>query len=314
MSQTSEKAKEHFLLGFSEETLGYLYALGGTVLFSSKGVLVKLVYKFGIDSVTVLALRMIFAIPFFAFVLIRESTKNSSKPISQKDYGIVVLLAFIGYYMASFFDFWGLEYLSASMERLVLFTFPALVLLLGFLFLKKKVHKIEIYSVALTYSGILLAFLPDAETQGKSAWIGATLVFLSALAYAIYLIGSGQMIPKLGSRKFTALLMIWSGVFVLIHFFFTKNYEILIHQPWQVYGYGFALGFLTTVVPAFLTTAGIQRIGSNKASIAGSVGPVFTLFLAAILLGEIITWENVIGTIIVLSGVFLLGRKKKVIE
>lgn len=299
---------------YSEETLGYLYALAGTVLFSSKGVLVKLVYKFGIDSVTVLALRMIFAIPFFAFVLYQESNKNLDKPISRKDYGIVVLLAFIGYYMASFFDFWGLEYLSASMERLVLFTFPALVLLLGFVFLKKKVHKIEIYSVALTYSGILLAFLPDAEAQGKSAWIGATLVFLSALAYAVYLIGSGQMIPKLGSRKFTALLMIWSGVFVLIHFFFTKNYEILIQQPWQVYGYGFALGFLTTVVPAFLTTAGIQRIGSNKASIAGSVGPVFTLFLAAILLGEIITWENVVGTFIVLSGVFLLGKKKKVLE
>ncbi|PJZ48988.1 DMT family transporter [Leptospira saintgironsiae] len=299
---------------YSEETLGYLYALGGTVLFSSKGVLVKLVYKFGIDSVTVLALRMIFAIPFFAFVLYQESNKNSDKPISRKDYGIVVLLAFIGYYMASFFDFWGLEYLSASMERLVLFTFPALVLLLGFVFLKKKVHKIEIYSVALTYSGILLAFLPDAEAQGRSAWIGATLVFLSALAYAVYLIGSGQMIPKLGSRKFTALLMIWSGVFVLIHFFFTKNYEILIQQPWQVYGYGFALGFLTTVVPAFLTTAGIQRIGSNKASIAGSVGPVFTLFLAAVLLGEIITWENVVGTVIVLSGVFLLGKKKRVLE
>ncbi|EMJ97399.1 MULTISPECIES: DMT family transporter [unclassified Leptospira] len=314
MGQTSEKTKEHFFLGLSEETLGYLYALAGTVLFSSKGVLVKLVYKFGIDSVTVLALRMIFAIPFFAFVLYQESSKNSNKSISRKDYGIVVLLAFIGYYMASFFDFWGLEYLSASMERLVLFTFPALVLLLGFVFLKKKVHRIEVYSVALTYSGILLAFLPDAETQGKSAWIGGSLVFLSALAYAIYLIGSGQMIPKLGSRKFTALLMIWSGVFVLIHFFFTKNYRILIDQPWQVYGYGFALGFLTTVVPAFLTTAGIQRIGSNKASIAGSVGPVFTLFLAAILLGEIITWENVVGTFIVLSGVFLLGRKKKVLE
>ncbi|PKA16567.1 DMT family transporter [Leptospira haakeii] len=314
MSQTSEKTKEHSSAGLSEETLGYLYALAGTVLFSSKGVIVKLVYKFGIDSVTVLALRMIFAIPFFAFVLYQESRKSSDKPISQKDYAIVVLLAFIGYYMASFFDFWGLEYLSASMERLVLFTFPALVLLLGFVFLKKKVHKIEIYSVALTYSGILLAFLPDAEAQGKSAWIGATLVFLSALAYAVYLIGSGQMIPKLGSRKFTALLMIWSGVFVLIHFFFTKNYEILIQQPLPVYGYGFALGFLTTVVPAFLTTAGIQRIGSNKASIAGSVGPVFTLFLAAILLGEIITWENVVGTVIVLSGVFLLGRKKKALE
>ncbi|TGL64654.1 DMT family transporter [Leptospira sarikeiensis] len=311
MSQTSEERSPSRL---SEETLGYFYALAGTVLFSSKGVLVKLVYKFGIDSVTTLALRMIFAIPFFAYVLYKESNNQSGQPIDKKDYGIVVFLAFMGYYLASFFDFWGLEYLSASMERLVLFTFPALVLLLGSVFLKKKVHKIEIYSVALTYSGILLAFLPDAEAQGKSALIGAILVFLSALAYAIYLIGSGQMIPKLGSRKFTALLMIWSGIFVLIHFFCTKNYEILIHQPWQVYAYGFALGFLTTVLPAFLTTAGIQRIGSNKASIAGSVGPVFTLFLAAVLLGEIITWENLAGTIIVLSGVFLLGRKKKVLE
>ncbi|TGK00160.1 DMT family transporter [Leptospira langatensis] len=296
---------------FSEETLGYIYALAGTVLFSSKGVLVKLVYKFGIDSVTTLALRMSFAIPFFAYVLYQENRKKTSSPISKKDYAVVVFLAFMGYYLASFFDFWGLEYLSASIERLVLFTYPALVLILSFVFLKKKIHKIEIYSVALTYSGILLAFLPDTESQGRSVWIGGTLVFLSALAYAIYLIGSGQMIPKLGSKKFTALLMIWSGVFVLIHFFLKKDVQILFQQTWQVYIYGFALGFLTTVLPAFLTTAGIQRIGSNKASIAGSVGPVFTLFLASATLGESITWENLAGTAIVLSGVFLLGRKKQ---
>ncbi|TGK04916.1 DMT family transporter [Leptospira semungkisensis] len=298
---------------FSEETLGYIYALAGTVLFSSKGVIVKLVYKFGIDSVTTLALRMSFAIPFFAYVLYQENRKQVSQPISRKDYSIVVFLAFMGYYLASFFDFWGLEYLSASIERLVLFTYPALVLLLSFIFLRKKIHKIEIYSVALTYSGILLAFLPDAESQGQSVWIGGMLVFLSALAYAIYLIGSGQMIPKLGSKKFTALLMLWSGAFVLIHFFIKKDASLLFQQRWEVYAYGFALGLLTTVLPAFLTTAGIQRIGSNKASIAGSVGPVFTLFLASFLLGEKITWENLAGTAIVLSGVFLLGRKKQTI-
>ncbi len=302
------------IFGLSEQTLGFIYALAGTVLFSSKGVIVKLVYKFGIDSVTTLALRMIFAMPFFAYVLYTENRNPLSKEISQKDYRIIVFLAFIGYYLASFFDFWGLEYLSASIERLVLFTFPALVLLLSFLFLKKKIHKIEIYSVGLTYSGILLAFLPDAQTQGKSVWIGGILVFLSALAYAIYLIGSGQMIPKLGSRKFTALLMLWSGFFVLVHFFLTKDWRILLEQPLAVYGYGFALGFLTTVVPAFLTTAGIQRIGSSRASIAGSVGPVFTLFLAAIVLNETITWENLAGTVIVLSGVFLLGKKKQILE
>lgn len=298
----------------SEQTLGLLYALSGTVLFSSKGILAKLVYQYGIDSVTTLALRMIFAIPFFVYVLASERRKPDVKPISNKDYRIVILLAFIGYYMASFFDFWGLEYLSASIERLVLFTFPALVLILSYVFLKKKIHRTEAYSVVLTYSGILLAFLPDAQTQGKSVWIGGLLVFLSALAYAIYLIGSGQMIPRLGSKRFTALLMIWSGIFVLAHFFVRKDWKILLSLPWQVYVLGFALGFLTTVLPAFLTTAGIQRIGSSRASIAGSVGPVFTLFLAAFILGEKITWENLAGTVIVLSGVFLLGKKKRIVE
>ncbi|PJZ65285.1 permease [Leptospira wolffii] len=302
-SKASEKS-------MSEQTLGLIYALIGTVLFSSKGILAKLVYRYGVDSVTTLAIRMLFAVPFFAYVLFKESRKKDAKPIEGKDYRIVIFLAFMGYYMASFFDFWGLEYLSASIERLVLFTYPALVLILSFVFLKKKVHKIEIYSVILTYSGILLAFLPDAHTQGKSVWIGGFLVFLSALAYSIYLIGSGQMIPKLGSTRFTALLMLWSGAFVIAHFLIRKDWRIILELPWQVYALGFALGFLTTVLPAFLTTAGIQRIGSSRASIAGSAGPIFTLFLASSLLGERITWENMAGTLLVLSGVFLLGRKK----
>ncbi|EPG74245.1 EamA-like transporter family protein [Leptospira fainei serovar Hurstbridge str. BUT 6] len=298
--------------GTTEETKGFIYALLGTVLFSSKGVLVKLVYNYGVDSVTVLAFRMLFAIPFFAFILYRESNRTDQTPISSKDYVNVVVLAFIGYYLASFFDFWGLEYLAASMERLVLFTYPALVLLLSFLFLGKKAHSVELYAVALTYSGILLAFLPDAEANGQKSILGAALVFLSALAYSVYLIGSGQMIPKLGSRRFTALLMLWSGGFVLLHFFLRKEVVSIFSQPWPVYAYGFALGFLTTVLPAFLTTAGIQRIGSNKASIAGSAGPIFTLFLSAGLLNEQITWENLGGTALVLSGVLLLSRKKAI--
>lgn len=300
-----------FFSATGEETKGFLYALSGTVLFSSKGVLVKLVYGYGIDSVTVLTFRMLFAIPFFAFVLHRESKRVENVPISPKNYRNVVFLAFIGYYLASFFDFWGLEYLSASIERLVLFTYPAIVLLLSFLFLGKRAHTVELYAVALTYSGILLAFLPDAKAEGSKAFLGAGLVFLSALAYSVYLIGSGELIPKLGSRRFTALLMLWSGAFVIFHFLLTKNWKILAEQPWQVYAYGLALGFLTTVLPAFLTTAGIQRIGSSKASIAGSAGPIFTLFLSAGLLNEKITLENLAGTILVLSGVFLLGRKKE---
>ncbi|WP_010570627.1 DMT family transporter [Leptospira broomii] len=313
MDSKQETLLTRLSMGASEETKGFIYALLGTVLFSSKGVLVKLVYNYGVDSVTVLAFRMLFAIPFFAVVLYRESSRSDAAPIASKDYLNVVALAFIGYYLASFFDFWGLEYLSASMERLVLFTYPALVLLLSFLFLGKKAHSVELYAVALTYSGILLAFLPDAEANGQKSLVGAALVFLSALAYSVYLIGSGQMIPKLGSRRFTALLMLWSGGFVLLHFFLRKEVSSIFLQPLPVYAYGFALGFLTTVLPAFLTTAGIQRIGSNKASIAGSAGPIFTLFLSAILLNEKITWENLGGTTLVLSGVLLLSRKKKIV-
>ncbi|WP_243393325.1 DMT family transporter [Leptospira perolatii] len=293
-----------------EEARGFLFALLGTILFSSKGVMIKLVYQYNVDSITVLALRMIFAIPFFAIVLYQESRNQSAKPIQKRHYGIVVLLSFLGYYLASFLDFWGLEYISASMERLVLFTFPALVLILSFVFLGKKIHSIEAYAVALTYGGILLAFLPDATSKGGNLWIGGGLVFLSSLAYSIYLIGSGEMIPKLGSQRFTALLMLWSGAFVLVHFFLMKEFRLLFQQPWPVYVYGFVLGFFTTVVPAFLTTAGIQRIGSKKAAIAGSAGPIFTLFLASIVLGEEITWENLAGTAFVLSGVLLLGKKK----
>ncbi|EOQ87093.1 EamA-like transporter family protein [Leptospira yanagawae serovar Saopaulo str. Sao Paulo = ATCC 700523] len=293
------------------EWKGVAFVLIGALLFSAKAVVVKLTYRYEISAIGSLFFRMFFAFPFLVWMA-WSAEKNSEKvSLTKKDYWNVLLMGVVGYYLASLFDFLGLKYISAGLERIILFIYPTLVVLLSFFFLKKKIHGREIFSLILTYTGVFLAYGQDVQLGSpKDVSLGAFFILLSALTYAIYLMGSGSIIPKLGAKRFTAWALIISSLVVFLHFLIFGSYKELI-QPMSFYLLAFLMGTVNTVVPAVFVSEGIKRVGSKTAAIVGSVGPMSTLFLAYWILEEPITILHSIGTIFVLTGVFWISTGKK---
>jgi len=284
------------------------------ILFSAKAVLVKLTLPFGIDAVPLLTLRMLFSFPFYAAVLL--VTRNvDGGPTEAIPWRRVIALGFVGFYLAALFDFWGLEFIPASLERVILYSYPTIVLLLSALFLGRKITLPQVIAVALCYAGIFVAiwFGPKSEVEG-SLVAGVMLIFLSALTYAIYLIGSGELIPTIGVWRFTSWAMITSTVCIVIHFLILHHPGKLFTYRQEVYWYCAAMAFFSTVIPSFLMSEGIKRIGASNTSIIGGIGPVSTIVLASIFLGEEFTLPQVLGTLLVICGVVYLSVKAKPAE
>jgi drug/metabolite transporter (DMT)-like permease len=218
----------------------------------------------------------------------------------------------IGFYLASFLDFLGLRYLSAGMERIILFLYPTLVLVLSALFLGKRIGRVQIGAVLLSYLGIAIAFL-GADTEAADLaefYRGAVLIFLGALAFAIYLMGTGELVPRLGTFRFTAYAMLAATAGVLIQEAIVNGFQLLDFHP-MVYVYGAIMGILATVLPSFMITEGIRRVGSGNAAIISSVGPFSTIFLEYLLLGEYFGGWQWIGAILVVGGVLLISLTKR---
>lgn len=288
--------------------LGALMVLLAAIMLSSKAVIVKLTYQYEqVDSISILTLRMVFSLPVYLLLGWLESRKADRFKLSRKDWLLLILMAFCGYYLASFLDFLGLQFITASLERLILFVYPTLVVVLSAIFLKKRIHRLQIFALVLTYTGILLAFAENltVQTETRLFFIGAILVFFSALSYSIYLIGSGQLIPKIGSIRYTTLLMSFSAAFVLTNYLAVNTLEIFTFQQ-EVYSLALVMALFATVIPSFMISEGIRRIGSGNAAIIGSIGPVSTIILANIFLEETITLIQLVATGIVLLGVLLI--------
>jgi drug/metabolite transporter (DMT)-like permease len=290
--------------------LGAALAFTGAICFSAKAVMVKLAYVYHVDALSLLSLRMLFALPFFVMIAVYTNKKNPSTNLSRKDWLMVVLLGITGYYLASLFDFIGLQYITAGLERLILFIYPTLVVILSALFFKKKIGRKEYFALALTYAGILIVFMNDLNFSQKNIIVGIVLIFGSALTYAVYLMGSGELIPKLGSMRYTSYAMIISTLAVLIHFEFTND-NSLWGFPSEVYWLSLFMAVFSTVIPGLLLSEGIRMIGSGRASIIGSVGPVSTIILAYFFLDEKITFYQLLGTVLVLAGVLTVSSNKK---
>lgn len=305
-SSSVEIAVQHS--GKKPDLVAAALILLGAILFSSKAIMVKLAMQHGVEPVALLLLRLVFAAPFYVVVL---GWKNATakEPLGiRANWLSLVLLGFIGYYLASYFDFVGLSYISASLERVILYSFPTLVLLIGAIFLKKPIRIQQIIAVALCYGGIVIAVGFGGENQATAnQWLGAGLIILSALSYATYVVGSGQLIPKLGVWVFTSCAMLVSTVCIVAHHAVTQPLVELIRLPWQVYAYGAAMAFFATVVPSFLISEGIRRIGASNASIIGGIGPISTIILAVIFLGESFTVAQAVGTTIVIVGVLYIS-------
>ncbi len=291
---------------------GIFICVLGAICFSTKAIFVKLAYRdTSVDAVTLLALRMIFSLPFFVVSAITASSRQDNVRFTSKQWAYIAVIGCLGYYISSLLDFLGLQYISAGIERLVLFIYPTLVLLMVALIFKEKIKRKQWIAVAITYAGLLIAFVAEADLQSasnKDFFLGASLIFACAFTYAAYIVGSGRMIPQVGAAKFNSYAMSFACCAVLIHFFITSDQSLLNHEP-LVYVYSIAMAIIGTVIPSYLVSEAIKRIGSDNAAIAGSIGPVSTILQAYFFLAEPVSALQLLGTLFVLVGVLLIGKK-----
>jgi drug/metabolite transporter (DMT)-like permease len=295
---------------------GFLWAVLGTILFSTKAILIKLCFKTtNIDASSLLMLRMLFALPFYAAAMWYYFANQQLKKVKPSTYFAAGLIGLLGYYISSLFDFIGLQYVSASIERIILFIYPTLAVLLNLLIFKVAITKRQWLAILITYIGIGLAYwgelnqIPDT----KMFFFGTWMILLCAITFAFYLVGSGKIIPKIGAPQFTSLSMLAASVGIFIHYFVTHQQGIasIVDMPilysssiWLV----IALAIIGTVIPSFLMSGGMKRIVSNDLAIITSIGPVSTLFQSRWILNEAFTWEQILGTVFVVLGVILVKK------
>jgi drug/metabolite transporter (DMT)-like permease len=280
----------------------------GAVGFSGKAIIVKLAYRHGVDAVTLLMLRMAFALPLF--VALAWWAGRGRPALTARDWRVVALLGFLGYYLASFLDFAGLQHVTASLERLILYLNPTLVLLLGWLLHRQRVSAGQLRALALSYAGIVVTFGHELRVEGGHVALGAALVFGSALSYALYLVLSGQEVRRLGALRLTGLASTVACVLCLLQFLLLRPVDTLWTLAPPVWGLSVLNATLCTVVPVVMVMMAVERIGASAAAQAGMIGPVTTVLLGIVLLGEPLTPWVVAGTVLVLAGVGLLARQR----
>ncbi|MDC8758908.1 DMT family transporter [Janthinobacterium fluminis] len=285
---------------------GLSIAVGGAVLFSTKAIVAKLLYRYHIDAVTLIAFRMLFSLPVFAAVALWKM--RTEAPLAAGDRWRIAGLGLVGYYLSSFLDFLGLQYISVGLERLILFLTPTFVLFITTVFLKQHISRKQWLALAASYCGIVLVFVHDLRGGASNVALGSLLVLGSASAYAVYLLGSGELVKRIGSLRLVAYAMCVSTLACLAQFFLLRPAALLI-QPLPVYGLSLLNGIFCTVMPVFMTMTAVARIGAATASQAGMIGPVSTLFLGALILGEPITNWQLAGTALVLAGIYMLSKK-----
>lgn len=292
---------------------GFLITILGAVFFSTKAIFVKLAFKStGIDAVTLLTLRMLFSLPFYLVAAWIGSKKESAVTLTFRQWFFLILLGTFGYYLSSLFDFIGLQYVSAGLERLILFLYPTFSVLINTFLYKTKLNKTQVIALVLTYLGIGIAYIGEMkiDTSNPNFYFGSFMIFLCAITYSFYLVGTGRMIPKVGVTRYTAYAMLAATVGIFIHFLVTKNIQQIPFTPTLI-GYSIVLAIIATVLPSFMMSNGMKKIGSNNVSIITSIGPVSTIIQAHFFLGEQIIIPQVIGTALVIIGVLLIGWQSK---
>ncbi len=284
----------------------------GAIMFSTKAVLVKLAYLYDVDAVSLLMLRMLFSLPVFLIVglfALRNNRKSQSNLIAHK--WKVLVLGLLGYYIASYLDLKGLKYIDASLERIILFMYPTLVVLFSFLIYKIVIRRIQVIAIIITYIGILIAFRGNIEVNNSSSLVtGALYVTGSSIAYSLYLVGTGDLSIRLGTKVYTSISMSIAALAIIIHNSIVNGFNLFDFLP-QVYFYALLISVIGTIIPSYLIVEGIRRIGANNSSIIGSIGPVSTITLAIIFLDEKISLIQGVGSLIVIVGVLVIMVSKQ---
>jgi drug/metabolite transporter (DMT)-like permease len=284
---------------------GIALATAGAIAFSGKAILAKLMYRHGVDAVQVLFWRMLLALPLF---LALAWWAGRGKPaFTQRDWAAIVGLGFCGYYLASMLDFMGLQYITASLERLILYLNPTLVLALSVLFVGVRVRARQLVAIALSYAGVLLVFGQELRFEGSNVALGAALVFASAVSYAVYLVASGEVVKRLGALRLTGAATSVACVFAIAQLFVLRDPAAAL-VPMPVVWLSLANAVFTTFAPVLMVMMAIERIGAPLAAQCGMVGPMSTILFGVVLLGEPFTGWVVVGTGLVLAGVWLLAK------
>jgi drug/metabolite transporter (DMT)-like permease len=277
----------------------------GAVAFSGKAIIVKLAYRYGVDAVTLIMYRMLFALPLF---LALAWWAGRGKPaLAWRDVRTVLALGFCGYYLSSFLDFLGLRYVSASLERLILYLNPTLVLGLGAFLYQRKVTGAQLTALAVSYCGVLCVFGREMSLQGANVPLGATLVFGSAVSYAIYLSYSGEEVRRLGALRLTGLATTVACLICIAQFLVLKPMSAFA-VPAEVLWLSVLNATFCTFAPVVMVMLAIEKIGASLTSQAGTIGPLSTILMAVIFLGEPFTVWVALGTVLVLTGIWLLTR------
>ena len=285
---------------------GLALAMFGAVAFSGKAIIVKLAYRYGVDAVTLIMLRMLFALPFF--VALAWWAGRGQPKLSARDWRVITLLGFSGYYLASFLDFWGLQFISASLERLILYLGPTLVLLLGRVLFKRRVARAQLVALAVSYLGVLLVFGHELQLDGRNTAVGAALVFGSTLSYAIYLVFSGEEVKRLGAARLTGLASSVACVLCILQYVLLRPWDSALSVAPQVLWLSLLNATLCTFAPVLMVMMAIERIGAALASQAGMIGPVSTIAMGVWILGEALNGWIIAGTLLVLGGITMLAR------
>jgi drug/metabolite transporter (DMT)-like permease len=286
-------------------------ALLGATAFSGKAIIVKLAYRHGVDAITVIMFRMLFALPLFLLLAVwaqRRAVAQALPALTRQDVAGIVWLGFVGYYLSSTLDFLGLQYITASLERLILYLNPTLVLLLGMFFLKQRIASRQWLAMAVSYSGIVLVFGHEAALQGPDTVWGGVLVLLSAASYAVYLTHSGELVKRVGTLRLTGWASSVACVLCLVQFAVLKPWSAVL-VPTPVLWLSVLNATACTVLPVVLVMGAIARIGPGLTAQTGMVGPMSTLLLGVMLLDEPFNGWILAGTALVLGGVFLVMRR-----
>jgi drug/metabolite transporter (DMT)-like permease len=292
-------------------TSGLLLAAAGSIAFSGKAIIVKLAYRHGVDAITLVMFRMLFAVPFF--IALAWWAGRGKESLTRNDWLGVLGLGFSGYYLSSFLDFLGLQYISASFERLILYLNPTLVLVLGWVLYKRKISYRQGVAMAVSYSGVLLVFGHEVSLVGEHVALGAALVFGSAITYAIYLSYSGQMVQRLGALRLAGLATTVACVFCILQFVVLKPASALEVAP-EVIWLSMLNATACTVLPVLMVMMAIERIGPGLTSQIGMIGPMSTLTMGALILNEPFNAWILMGTALVLGGVFWVTQAPKIVE
>jgi len=279
-------------------------AVFGAAGFSLKAVFVKGAYRYGVDAETLLALRMLYSLPLF-LVMAAVAARAAAVPIRGTDWGELVVLGVLGYYASSYLDFLGLRHISAALERVILFTYPTIVVLFSAWRVRQMPSRSLWLALGVCYAGIATAMVSDLRHSSGQVWWGGLLVLGSAVAYAAYLLRVGRLLPRLGSQRVSAWATAVACLLAIMQFVALRPLATLVQQPWQVQALSAAMAIFSTVLPIWLVSEAIRRIGAGPTAIIGSLGPVLTMLLAWALLGDHLSGLQILGGALVIAGVRL---------